>query len=163
VRNHWGFAPGVQAKVGCCGSTWKYLSAVRVKDDDSKTNLGSVTMGRKSHGRGGGRASRGGRKGTPWSGAPVGGRRTRAEYAGVNRYAQVNTCVVSVAMLHKFMAAVSHLCLTPFRVFSSAIVSSTLAACPRTAAIKQNHFRLCRWCLYTLCVPEVIALACFFI
>ncbi|DBB10682.1 TPA: hypothetical protein ACH3X3_007185 [Trebouxia sp. C0006] len=45
-------------------------------------------MGSKSRGRGGGRASRGGRKGAPWAGAPVGGRRTRAENAGVSRYAQ---------------------------------------------------------------------------
>ena len=110
-------------------------------------------MGRKSHGRGGGRASRGGRKGAPWSGAPVAGRRTRAENAGVSRYAQVITCAVSLAMLQMFVAALVHGCMTRFRVFVTAIVSDTLAASPPPAAFKQNHFRLCLWCLYMLCVP----------
>ncbi len=110
-------------------------------------------MARKSHGRGGGRASRGGRKGAPWSGAPVGGRRTRAENAGVSRYAQVSTCAVPLAMLHMLIAALLHGCTTRFRVFVTAIVSNTLAASPQSAAIKQNHFRLCLWCLYMLCVP----------
>ncbi|DBA81505.1 TPA: hypothetical protein ACH3X1_007281 [Trebouxia sp. C0004] len=45
-------------------------------------------MNRKSRGRGGGRASRGGRKAAPWSGAPVGRLRTPAENAGGSRYAQ---------------------------------------------------------------------------
>lgn len=135
-------------------SDWKYLSASRVKHDESCTKLGPIIMGRKSHGRGNGRASRGGRKGAPWSGAPVGGRRTTAENAGVSRYAQVSNCAVSVAMVHTISAAVSHGCTTCFRVFVTAIVSNTLAASTQPAAIKQNHFRLHVWCLYMPCVPE---------
>ena len=83
-------------------------------------------MRRKSHGRGGGRASRGGRKGAPWSGAPVGGRRSRAENAGVSRYAQVITCAVSLAMLQMFVAALVHGCMTRFRVFVTAIYQTRL-------------------------------------
>lgn len=85
-------------------------------------------MGSKSRGRGGGRASRGGRKGAPWAGAPVGGRRTRAENAGVSRYAQVSNCAVSSPMLHMFIAALLPGCTTRFCVLVTAIVSNTLAA-----------------------------------
>jgi len=99
-------------------------------------------MGSNSRGRGGGRASRGGRKGAPWSGAPVGGRRTRADNAGVSRYAQVSTCAVSSALLHMSVAALLPGSTTRFRVFVTAIVSNTLAASSQPAAIKQNHFWL---------------------